>query len=97
MNNNIIKLKIQKLVNHYNAENYLHVIREAGILLKKNQTNTFLMNLIGSCFEKINQIQKAKKIFQDIIALDIKNIHAMNNLANIHKKLKEFISREGKK
>jgi tetratricopeptide (TPR) repeat protein len=90
MNNNIIKLKIQKLVNHYNAENYLHVIREAGILLKKNQTNTFLMNLIGSCFEKINQIQKAKKIFQDIIALDIKNIHAMNNLANIHKKLKEF-------
>ena len=92
MNNNI--LKIQKLVNHYNAGNFLYVMREAKILLKKSQRNVFLMNLIGSCCEKIGQLKEAKKIFQEIIIFDSKNIHAMNNLANVYKKLKEFKNAE---
>ena len=85
-----IKSKIQKLVNHYNAGNYTYVIKEAGILIRKIPDNLFLMNLIGSCFQKINQLQKAKRIFEDIIALDRQNVHALNNLANTLKTLKNY-------
>ncbi len=90
MNLEKIKSKIQKLVNHYNVGNYTHVIKEAGILLRKIPDNLFLMNLIGSCFQKINQLQKAKRIFEDIIALDRQNVHALNNLANTLKTLKNY-------
>ena len=85
-----IKSKIQKLVDHYNAGNYTYVIKEAGILIRKIPDNLFLMNLIGSCFQKINQLGKAKRIFEDIIALDKQNVHALNNLANTLKTLKNY-------
>ena len=58
MNKEQIKLKIQRLVNQYNVGNYLHVIKETGILLKKLPNNLFLMNLIGSSFQKIGQLEK---------------------------------------
>ena len=94
MNKEQIKLKIQRLVNQYNAANYVHVIKESGILLKKLPNNLFLMNLIGSSFQKIGQLEKAKKIFEDIIALDNSNTAALNNLGNTHKLLKDFESAE---
>ena len=55
MNKEQIKLKIQRLVNQYNVANYVHVIKESGILLKKLPNNLFLMNLIGSSFQKIGE------------------------------------------
>ena len=76
MNREQIKFKIQKLVNQYNAGNYLHVIKATGILLKKLPTKLFLMNLTGSSFQRIGQLEKAKKIFEDVIALDNSNIAA---------------------
>ena len=96
MNNDQIKLKIHKLYNHYNAGNYEYVIKECGILLRKMPTNFFLMNLVGSCFQRIGQLDKAKKIFEDIVALDKSNISALNNLGNTHKMLKEFDLAEAK-
>ena len=39
MNIEQTKIKIQKLVNHYNSGNYLYVIREAGIILRKFPTS----------------------------------------------------------
>ena len=48
------------------------------------------MNLIGSSFQKIGQLEKAKKIFEDVIALDNSNTAALNNLGNTHKLLKDF-------
>ena len=94
MNKEQIKLKIQRLVNQYNAGNYLHVIKESGILLKKLPTNLFLMNLIGSSFQRIGQLEKAKKIFEDVVALDNSNAAALNNLGNTNKLLKDFKSAE---
>ena len=89
-----IKLKVQKLVNHFNNKNYLFVIRETGNLLKKLPNNSFLMNLIGSSFQKINELEKAKKIFEDIISIEPSNIAAYNNLANTLKTLKDLKSAE---
>jgi Flp pilus assembly protein TadD len=90
MNIEKIKLKIQRLVNHYNTGDYLYVIREAGILIKKFPTNSYLMNLIGSCFQKIGQFEKAKKIFEDNIAINPNNFDAMNNLGNTYKLLENY-------
>jgi tetratricopeptide (TPR) repeat protein len=94
MNIEKIKLKIQKLVNHFNNKNYIFVIREAGIILKKLPNNVFLMNLIGSSFQKINDLEKAKKIFEDIISIDPSNVAAYNNLGNTLKTLKDFKAAE---
>ena len=85
-----IKSKIHKLYNHYNIGNYPHVIKESGILLKKLPNNFFLMNLIGSSFQRIGQLEKAKKIFEDIISLDHSNTAALSNLGNTYKLLKEY-------
>ena len=52
------------------------------------------MNLIGSSFQKIGQLEKAKKFFEDIIALDNSNTAALNNLGNTHKLLKDFEAAE---
>lgn len=90
MNKQEIKLKIQKLVNHYNSGNYPYVIQESGLLLKKLPNNIFLMNLIGSSFQRIGQLEKSKRIFKDIISLDNSNTAAYNNLGNTHKLLKEY-------
>ena len=52
------------------------------------------MNLIGSSFQRIGQLEKAKKIFEDIVALDRSNTAALNNLGNTYKSLKDFDSAE---
>ena len=83
MNKQEIKLKVQKLVNHYNSGNYPYVIQESGLLLKKLPNNIFLMNLIGSSFQRIGQLEKSKRIFEDIISLDNSNTAAYNNLGNL--------------
>ena len=90
MNNEQFKIKVQKLINQYNVRNYHYVLREANILLKKLPTNPFLMNLVGSCFQKLGELEKAKKIFEDIISLHPKNIAAFNNLGNTLKSLKLY-------
>ena len=48
-----LKNKIQKLVNQYNLGNYKLVIEEVNILLKKLPNNSFLLNLLGSCYQKL--------------------------------------------
>ena len=90
MNNQILKDKIKKLVNYYNAENYKLVIDEANILLKKLPKNSFLINLLGSSFQRLGDQVAAKKIFLHLLQIDSDNIHAMNNLANTLKILNEF-------
>ena len=90
MNKEIIKNKVQQLVNHYNAGNYKLVINESNLLLQQIPNNIFLYNLMGSSFQRLGDQETAKKIFLNILHIDKKNIHAMNNLGNTHKILNEF-------
>ena len=46
MDKNILKNKIEKLINHYKAGNFVHVIKEGQIVIKKIPNNIFLTNLI---------------------------------------------------
>lgn len=85
-----LKNKIQKLVNQFNYGNYKLVIQEVTILLKKLPNNSFLLNLLGSCYQKLGHYETAMKNFLQVLSTEPKNLAAMNNLANIHKDLLEF-------
>ncbi len=85
-----LKARIQKLVNQYNFGNYKLVIQEVNILLKKLPNNSFLLNLLGSCYQKLGDFDTAIKNFLQVLSTDRKNLAAKNNLANTYKDLLEF-------
>ena len=85
-----LKNKIQKLVNQYNFGNYKLVIQEVNILLKKLPNNSFLLNLLGSCYQKLGDFDTAIKNFLQVLSTEKKNLAAMNNLANAYKDILEF-------
>ena len=85
MNKEIIKNKIIKLVNHYNARNFVHVIKEGQIILKKIPKNIFLTNLIALSHQALGNYQMAIKGYLYVIGLDNNNKEAYNNLATVFK------------
>ncbi len=85
-----LKARIQKLVNQYNFGNYKLVIQEVNILLKKLPNTPFLLNLLGSCYQKLGDFDTAIKNFKQVLSTEPKNLAAMNNLANTYKDLLEF-------
>ncbi len=85
-----LKTKIQKLVNQYNFGNYKLVIQEVNVLLKKLPNNSFLLNLLGSCYQKLGDFDTAIKNFSQVLSTEHENLAAMNNLANTYKDLLEF-------
>ena len=72
MNNNFekFKKKTEQLVNHYNAGNYIFVIQQVNILLKKQPKNQFILNLLGSSHHKLGNLDIAKKVFLHVIQLN---------------------------
>ena len=62
MEKQIIKDKIEKLVNHYNARNFQYVIKESQLLLKKIPNNIYLINLIGSCYQGLGNLKKQRML-----------------------------------
>ena len=64
------KLKVNKLVNHYNIGNFKFVIERINLLLKKQPNNQFILNLLGSCYQKLGNINIAKKVFIRVIELN---------------------------
>ena len=85
-----LKNKIQKLVNQFNFGNYKLVIQEVSNLLKKLPNNSFLLNLLGSSYQKLGNFETAKKNFLQVLSVDTGNLAAMNNLANTYKDTLEF-------
>ena len=90
MDKEIIKKKIQRILNHFQVGDYAYTIRESNTLLKKLPDNIFLINLIGSCYLNLGNFKMASDAFVHIINLDNKNIAAYNNLGNVFKAQKKF-------
>jgi tetratricopeptide (TPR) repeat protein len=92
MNHNFekFKRKVEQLLNHYNANNYIFVIQQVNILLKKQPKNQFILNLLGSSHHKLGNLDIAKKVFLHVIQLEQNNLAAKNNLANVYKDALEF-------
>ena len=55
------KLKVEKLFNHYNSQNYKYVIQQVNLLLKKQPNNQFILNLLGSSYHRLGNLLTAKK------------------------------------
>ena len=79
-----------KLVNNYNVGNLKYTVEGILKLLKKHPNNTFLYNLLGSCFQKNNDPQNAKKAFLKVLEIDANDLAAMNNLGNTLRATKNF-------
>ena len=88
------KLKVNKLVNHYNARNFKFVIQQVNLLLKKQPNNQYILNLLGSSYHKSGNLVTAKKVFQRVIELDNNSLAGMNNLANVYKDMNEHTKAE---
>ena len=89
-----LKIKAHRLVNQFNAGNFKLVIRETTILLKKIPNNSFLLNLLGSCYQKMGNFEIAEKNFLQVVQSDPKNLAGMNNLANTYKDMLKFSEAE---
>jgi len=85
MDKNILKNKIEKLINHYKAGNFVHVIKEGQIVIKKIPNNIFLTNLIAMSHQAIGNFKLAISGYYHIIGLDNQNKEAYNNLGTVFK------------
>ena len=84
------KSDIKKTLDYFNKGDFKLAINNAQLLLKKQPNNTFLHNLLGISFQKINQMEDAKNIFLNSLKIDKNNLATLNNLGNTLRKLGEF-------
>ncbi len=85
-----IKTQIDKIISFFNAGDYKKVFELSNILLKKNPELDFVLNIVGLCYQKLNDYNKAEKIFLQAININKKNINALTNIANNYKYKLDF-------
>ena len=84
------KVEVESVINDYNKYNFKLAKEKTDSLLSIYPNNSFLYNLLGSCFQKLGQLGKAKEVFLKSTQLDKNNFSAFNNLGNTLKRLGEF-------
>lgn len=85
-----IKTQIDKIISFFNAGDYKKVFELSNILLKKNPELDFVLNIVGLCYQKLNDYNKAEKFFLQAININKKNINALTNIANNYKYKLDF-------
>ena len=85
-----IKAQIDKIISYFNAGNYEEVFNLSNILLKKNPELDFVLNIVGLCYQKLNDFEKAEIFFSRAININKKNINAITNIANNFKYKLDF-------
>ena len=85
-----IKTQIDKIISYFNAGNYREVFDLSNILLKKNPELDFVLNIVGLCYQKLNDFNKAEIFFSRAININKKNINAITNIANNFKYKLDF-------
>ena len=86
--------KIKSVHGYLQSRNFLQAKETLSKLLKKIPNNSYLLNLSGMTHQYLDDHSSAIKYFTQAIKSDRKNIAAMNNLANSHKKLLNFFDAE---
>ena len=82
--------KIKILNNYLKIKNFNKVIEEGKKILKKNQNNDYLLNLIGMAFQGKSQYLNSIRFFEDSLKINPSNIAAINNYANSLKAIGKF-------
>ena len=81
---------IKEIIILFNEGKILNVIEKSEILVSKYPKSIFLLNLLGVCYGRNNQLKKAKKYFEHSININPNFIDAHYNLGKTLKKLKDF-------
>ncbi len=84
-----IKSEVQILIKKFDNKNFKDVINESLVILKKKD-NDFLWNLVGLCFQNLNQHTKSLNCFENAIRINSKNYSAYNNLGISYKNLRKY-------
>ena len=84
-----IKEEIEIIIRKFESNRFNEVINDSLTILKKTD-NDFLWNLVGLCFQNLNQHNKSIECFENAIKINLKNFSAFNNLGISLKKLKKY-------
>jgi len=86
--------KVKKLQNYFTAGNFKRVIEGCEVLNKKFPNNSFILNLSGMAYQRLDKDHKAINFFESALKADNANISAMNNLANSLKNTEQYFKAE---
>ena len=82
--------KLKKLEVLYKLNKLDELEKETNKLLKIDNENIVLLNIIGVVYLKKNLFQKSEKIFIKILEKNLKNPNALKNLAETYRKTNNF-------
>jgi tetratricopeptide (TPR) repeat protein len=86
--------KVKKLQNYFADGNFKRVIEGCELLDKKFPNNSFILNLSGMAYQRLDKDQRAINFFELALKADSNNISAMNNLANSLKNKEQYLKAE---
>ena len=86
--------KVKKLQNYFANNNFKRVIEGCEVLNKKFPNNSFILNLSGMAYQRLNKDYMAINFFKLALKADNNNISAMNNLANSLKNTEQYFKAE---
>lgn len=84
------KEEAQILLNIFYQKNYRILINKITDLLKRYPKSVFLLNLLGSTYNELNEFEKAINCFNEIIKLNKNFADAYYNLGIIYKKINKL-------
>ena len=87
---NIIKEKLQNLLNFYSAKKYEEVINKGLPLLKKNPQLNILSNLISLSYHNLGEHDKAIVCLEKALQSNSKDISVLNNLGLVHTSIENY-------
>ena len=86
--------KVKKLQNYFTAGKFKRVVEGCDALNKKFPNNSFILNLSGMAYQRLDKDHRAINLFELALKADNNNISAMNNLANSLKNIEEYSKAE---
>ena len=82
--------KVKTLQNYFKLGNFKKVIEGCKLLNKKFPNNSFILNLSGMAYQRLDKNHRAINFFELALKADNTNIAAMNNLANSFKNIEQY-------
>ena len=86
--------KVKTLQNYFTAGKFKRVIEGCDVLNKKFPNNSFILNLSGMAYQRLDKNHRAIIFFELALKADNTNIAAMNNLANSFKNIEQYFKAE---
>ncbi len=83
--------KVKKLQNYFIDGNFKRVIEGCETLNKKFPNNSFILNLSGMAYQRLDKDHRAINFFELALKADNNNIAAMNNLASSLKNTEQYL------